>query len=164
MTEERAPYTSTLETDATTIAEAPRTPRQRYVTLWLERKALEERDKQLGRELEALEEVLLEEMLAEGVQYQRLGGVTLHINRQLWASPAPDVARPAIVHALEALGMEGFITYNTTTLSGYMRELARDASGKEQPSREEAQAALPPELRDLIAVEERIKIGARRTG
>ena len=139
------------------------TARQRYAALWLERKQLEEKDKQLGKELEALEQVLLDEMLNEGVQLQRVNGVTLHINRQLWAAPAAESSRQAIVHALEAMDMEGFITYNTTTLSGYMRELAREASGKDNPSKEEAQAALPAQLRDLIKVEERIRIGARRT-
>ena len=139
------------------------TNRQRFVRLWLVRKEVEDADKRLSHELTVLEELLLEEFAGEGITSFRLDGITIYPQHALSTKPREGVDRVTVVRALEALGLGEFATYNANTLSSYVRELARTATGKETPSKEEAAAALPPALADILEINEYTNIRARRS-
>lgn len=154
-------------TTATETPDGTATPRARYAHLFAAKKGLEDELKDIEGELRHLEEVLLEEFLAEGMERARVDGVTIYIERQLWAKVPEGVARPDVVAALESAGLRDFITYNSLTLSSYIREVARSASGEDHPSAGDALAALvaaKPALAGMVDVEERVTIRGRRTG
>jgi len=143
------------------------TSRARYAGLFATKKNMEDELKGIEAELRHLEDVLLEEFLAEGMERARVDGVTIYIERQLWAKVPEGVLRPDVVRALEASGLDSFITYNSLTLSSYIRELARLGSGEDHPSAEAALHALfvaQPNLAGLVDVEERVTIRGKRTG
>lgn len=113
--------------------------------------------KRLKGELDALndaraiiEEQLLTEWEMESVTSTKVSGVTIYLHSQKWATPK-NGNRQAVVGVLELLGMEEFVTFNTQTLSSYVRGLEKE--GEE----------LPPELAEVIEVREDFKIKTRGT-
>lgn len=140
------------------------TPREQYADLHLRKQALQADLKKITTEMTALEEPLLEGMLAEDMTTCRVRDVTLYIQRQLWAVPAKGVERQEVAEALRSSAMAEHINFNQQSLSSWLREIARDATGKDNPSKEEAEAALGPSgLHGIIAVDEQVKIRARRS-
>ena len=101
---------------------------KRYITVTEEKKAMELKAKQLGADLEKLEQVLIEDFAASGVQNMNLDGHTVYMHRQLWAS-APD-AEQAIAVFTE-LGLEDLVQTSVPSqrLSAWVRE--QDKEGKE---------------------------------
>jgi len=139
-----------------------KTTKQQYAALLGRRRELQAELAEVERDLGTLEESTLEEMLAEGMQSCRVDGMTLYIERQLWAGRGEHTSRE-ITEALEAAGLADMTTANWQQLSSYVREQARNATGKEKPSAEEAIAALPDILRNVVSVTEAVKVRGRKS-
>ena len=139
----------------------------RYVALSLERRALEAKLKLVEADLGALDEPLRMQMAEHGVSNMRAGGLTVYINRQLWAGGAKvEVTQPdgtvAVVNdrqitcdALIAAGQGQFVepSFNVNTVSAWVRELPQDDNGA---------PILPPELVGKISVAERYQLRTRK--
>lgn len=119
-----------------------------------ERKALIERElRAIEDELAPLEEELLAEFAAEGVDGKRhaQSGRLVSIRRQIWARPAID--RPAACQALKAhedLAPYVEETFNTNSLSAYFREEAKRIAAEQGYPVTDLRQLLPEDLRDVI--------------
>ena len=108
--------------------------------------ALEERRRQLETEIDVvkaeaaqLEQLLLPEFERNGLEKVSIDGRTVYLERKLWAK-AKDGDKAAVCKVLKRAHLGDFVeeTFNTNSLSGYVRELDRE----EKP--------LPPNLRDVL--------------
>ena len=115
--------------------------------------AIDDRCKEIGPKI-------LQEFEQEGVQSIKVPGQgTVHLHRQGWAKvvregpeATPEERRRA-ADALKEAGVGQFVaeTFNTNTVSAWMRELVRE--GEE----------LPPELDGALVFEERFDVRLRRS-
>jgi len=121
--------------------------------------ALEERRRQLEAEVETLkteaaelEQRLLPQFEQEGFEKITVDGRTVYVERRLWAK-AKDGDKAAVCKALKRARLGDYVeeTFNTNSLSAYVRELDRE----ERP--------LPPSLREVLEVSEVFKLKTRRS-
>ena len=121
--------------------------------------ALEERRRQLEAEVETiraeateLEQRLLPQFEQEGFEKISIDGRTVYVERKLWAK-ARDGNKAAVCKALKRARLGDYVeeTFNTNSLSAYVRELDRE----ERP--------LPPSLREVLEVSEVFKLRTRRS-
>ena len=121
--------------------------------------ALEERRRQLEAEVETiraeateLEQRLLPQFEQEGFEKISIDGRTVYVERKLWAK-ARDGNKAAVCKALKRARLGDYVeeTFNTNSLSAYVRELDRE----ERP--------LPPSLREVLDVSEVFKLRTRRS-
>lgn len=129
---------------------------------------LQARKAELNEEIDAINErcgelkpKILEEFEREGVPRLPIAGLgTVHLHRTGWARVvAAGGGKPtkqdkaAAREALRACGMGEFVqeSYNTQTVSAWMREMAREGED------------LPPELDGKLRYEEEFDVRFRRT-
>ncbi|HLH16240.1 MAG TPA: hypothetical protein VKX45_03425 [Bryobacteraceae bacterium] len=121
--------------------------------------ALEERRRQLEAEVDTikseaaeLEQHLLPQFEQEGFEKISIDGRTVYIERKLWAK-AKDGNKAAVCKALRRAHLGDYVeeTFNTNSLSAYVRELDRE----DRP--------LPPTLREVLEVSEVFKLRTRRS-
>lgn len=121
--------------------------------------ALEERRRQLEAEVDAvkaeaaqLEELLLPQFEQAGLERVSIDGRTVYIERKLWAK-AKDGDKAAVCKALKRCRLGDYVeeTFNTNSLSAYVRELDRE----DRP--------LPPNLREVLEISEVFKLRTRRS-
>lgn len=108
-------------------------------------------------------EELLEAFADEGVTSKRHAesGKLVYVNRRIWARAATDDKAPAC-EALRAAGLAEFVQegFNTTSLSAYFNEQAKNAEADGTPVTD-LEELLPESLRGAIALTEDHKIGVR---
>lgn len=121
--------------------------------------ALEERRRQLEAEVDTikadaaeLEQLLLPQFEQEGFEKISIDGRTVYVERKLWAK-AKDGNKAAVCKALKRARLGDYVeeTFNTNSLSAYVRDLDRE----ERP--------LPPSLREVLEVSEVFKLRTRRS-
>ncbi len=121
--------------------------------------ALEERRRQLEAEIETvkaqtseLEQALLPQFEQSGMERVSIDGRTVYIERKLWAK-AKDGDKPAVCKALKRCRLGDYVeeTFNTNSLSAYVRELDREGR------------PLPPSLATVLDVSEVFKLRTRRS-
>ena len=121
--------------------------------------ALEERRRQLEAEVDAvkaeaaeLEQRLLPQFEQGGFEKISIDGRTVYIERKLWAK-ARDGDKAAVCKALKRCRLGDYVeeTFNTNSLSAYVRELDREGR------------ALPPSLAAVLDVSEVFKLRTRRS-
>ncbi len=121
--------------------------------------ALEERRRQLEAEVDAvkaeaaqLEELLLPQFEQAGLERVSIDGRTVYIERKLWAK-AKDGDKAAVCKALKRCRLGDYVeeTFNTNSLSAYVRELDRE----DRP--------MPPSLREVLEISEVFKLRTRRS-
>lgn len=122
-----------------------------YVELDARKRRLNDELSDVKERLAKLESDLLTTFEEIGMQNTRIDGTTVYVHRQLWAN-AKDGDRHRAVAALKRSGLTEMVTetFNTNTLSAYVREL--DAVGED----------LPPDLEDAISVSEKFSLRTRR--
>jgi len=118
-------------------------------------KALKERNAQLaGIETDLIDKLIEEGIAKVSVETASDGVWTISANTLAWAKVKPEhiTEMPAI---LEGMAMADLLTINSTKLSGMYREHveAKDHGGS---------GTLPQEFVDLLEVNERTKVSARR--
>ena len=121
--------------------------------------ALEERRRQLEAEVDTikaeateLEQRLLPQFEQEGFEKISIDGRTVYVERKLWAK-ARDGNKAAVCKALKRARLGDYVeeTFNTNSLSAYVRELDRE------------ERRLPPSLREVLEVSEVFKLRTRRS-
>ena len=124
---------------------------RRYTTLRQRERERKAEAGALKEEADALEQEILEQFAAEGIDSVRIDGKTVYLHRTLWARTEKDVDREAVCGALQEIGLGHFVseTYNANTLSAWMRDLDRE--GEE----------LPTELKGLVKGEEVYQVRVR---
>jgi len=99
-----------------------------------------------------IEQLLLPEFERNGLEKVSIDGRTVYLERKLWAK-AKDGDKAAMCKALKRAHLGDFVeqTFNTNSLSAYVRELDRE----EKP--------LPPSLRKVVEISEVYKLTTRRS-
>jgi hypothetical protein len=121
--------------------------------------ALEERRRQLETEIDAvkaeaaeLEQRLLPQFEQSGVERLSIDGRTIYLERKLWAK-ARDGDKAAVCCALKRARLGDYVeeTFNTNSLSAYVRELDREGR------------PLPPSLETVLDISEVFHLRTRRS-
>ena len=121
--------------------------------------ALEERRRQFEAEIDTikaesaeLEVRLLPQFEQSGTERIAIDGRTVYVERKLWAK-AKDGDKGAVCKALKRARLGDYVeeTFNTNSLSAYVRELDRE----DKP--------LPPSLATVLDVSEVFKLRTRRS-
>lgn len=116
-----------------------------------EKRALEDKLKEVKARQAQIEERVQEVFAETGMQNVRIAGLTVYLERKLWAKREEGVTMEEACAALKEAGLGDLVTegYNSHTLSAYLRELERT----NQP--------LPPELEGKITAAEVFSVRAR---
>lgn len=103
------------------------------------------------RAADELEQKLLDRFASNGIDKMTIGGATVYLHRQLWASQKDG---HDLVAALRKVGLHHMVSEkcNTQTLSAYVREVERD------------EGQLPAELEAAVNLTERYSLRVRRAG
>jgi hypothetical protein len=118
------------------------------VDLHKEKRDLEARLKATNAEIETLEDEAGAELVESGVQNMRVNDRSIYLAEELYVG-AED--KEAVCEVLKAMGMEDLVkeSYNTNTLSAYVRELERTGEG------------VPFALADVIKINRRTRVRVR---
>jgi hypothetical protein len=151
------------------VQAAPRlTPMQKLVAAHKRKKALENELKEVGSEIEVLSEECREKFIQEGIQSMRVDGRTVYIYRQIFSGIAEGYGKPDVKGALEELGLDDLIGYNSQSLNAYVRELINafpeffNAEGSLVATEEQILEALPDPLKKTLRVSEKIDIRVKK--
>jgi hypothetical protein len=122
--------------------------------------------REVEKDIKRYEDIVLEEFLAEGMTQAKVAGFTLYLHRQVWAKKLDDPSSDAVIQALEDAGLRSFLTFNSQTLSSWMRETL-EAAGAEVPvdgegGDLEVADALPDSFKGVIGAEQRVRVRARK--
>ena len=118
-------------------------------------------------DLDLLEAVLLDEFVTEGVRSKTdtATGMTVWINRRIWARAMNPDDRVATARALQAHGgdLAGYaeLSFNVNSLSAYFRELAQQRADAHDPVTDLTDL-IPDDLRLYIALTEDHTLSARK--
>ena len=125
---------------------------KRFVALEERRRALEAEVDTIKAEASELEGRLLPQFEQSGLERVSIDGRTVYVERKLWAKPK-DGDKPAVCKALKRARLGDYVeeTFNTNSLSAYVRELDREGR------------AMPPSLAGVLDVSEIFKLRTRRS-
>jgi len=125
---------------------------KRFVALDERRHQLEAEVDTIKAEATELEGRLLPQFEQSGTERIAIDGRTVYVERKLWAK-AKDGDKAAVCKALKRAHLGDYVeeTFNSNSLSAYVRELDRE----ERP--------LPPSLREVLEVSEVFKLRTRRS-
>lgn len=133
----------------TTATETQRT----FATLYREKLELQDRLNAVTKELEGLQEPMLNYFADAGMSSAKVDGLTIYINTQLWANTKDGSTPEQACEALVAGGFGEFVAprFNTQSLSARAREMAKN--GEEWPA----------SVLEHIKVAEKVEIRGRRS-
>lgn len=122
---------------------------QKFIETSKLKKELEARLKDATSDLKEYEEHMLEYFEEMGVESISSGDTTVYLHRQLWAR-AKDGNKEAVIAALKGTELEDMVqeTFNTNTLSAWVRECERDGR------------AIPDALKDSLSIVEDFSVRA----
>lgn len=153
--------------------EAPRDTFQHHLAAYVlwhnKRMKLESEAKEAKEEEDRLKELVklgFEELGVSSMKYQ---GQTVYVHKQLWAGTGENATAFDVAQELHALNMQHMINFNTQSLSGYVRELAKDHPefidryGTIVVEPEQILAVLPGRLPSLCKVTERVDLKIRKS-
>lgn len=125
---------------------------KRFVALEDRRKQLEAEVDSIKAEAAELEGLLLPQFEQSGMERVSIDGRTVYVERKLWAK-AKDGAKPSVCKALKRCRLGDYVeeTFNTNSLSAYIRELDRE------------NRQMPPSLAAVLDVSEVFKLRTRRS-
>ena len=119
---------------------------------------------EIGQLQQSLIDAIEEERFPNG---GKVGGRTLFIKRTLWAGVVKGHTKDDVCKALRDADLGDYVseTFNTNSLSAYVRDVAREAKGDTtiDLSPEEVTQQLPEPLRGRVKVTEKIELGATRS-
>jgi len=125
---------------------------KRFVALEEQRHQLEAEIDTIKAEAAELEGRLLPQFEQSGTERIAIDGRTVYVERKLWAK-AKDGDKPSVCKALKRCRLGDYVeeTFNTNSLSAYVRELDRE--GKQ----------LSPALAMVLDISEVFKLRTRRS-
>lgn len=140
-----------------------------FLDLNRKKRELQERLDEVQGQLTKLEQELLSEFEQAGVEKLTVDGATVYIHTQLWAGVAKsgDVAteedKRRAMEALRASGLDDYVyeTFNTNSLSAYVREQLAQAPLEIRMDPARWHEALPEPLHGAITITERQSLRVR---
>jgi hypothetical protein len=131
----------------------------RYVTADKEVRAMEEKLEAAKKKLNELEPQVLDYMQRHGMSSAKVAGLTVYLNRQIWASVAKDEAgdNTSSIETLKQFPDTSVFVkegVNTQTLSAWVRE---------QPQDSQFMPLLPEEVVGAIKVTEKYNVRTRKS-
>jgi hypothetical protein len=125
---------------------------KRFVALEEQRHQLEAEIDTIKAEAAELEGRLLPQFEQSGTERIAIDGRTVYVERKLWAKPK-DGDKPAVCKALKRCHLGDYVeeTFNSNSLSAYVRELDRE------------ERTMPPTLAAVLDVSEVYKLRTRRS-
>jgi phosphoserine phosphatase len=123
-----------------------------FADLYLKHKKLDAECKALAKELEQMEQGLIEHLIDEGVNKVSLnGGITVAIANQVWPKYKPGKTREDLVKALKESGLECLVTtgVNAQTFAALLREYERDGN-------------IPPAIAEVVEASDVNKLKAKQ--
>lgn len=132
----------------------------RFVELTQRKRDLKNELSDINKDLDSLQVDLLKQFEESGMQSARIKGMTVYLNRQIWAG-AIDGDQERTIRALKAAGLADYVAerFNTQSLSAWVREQIALADDDDL---EDLYDALPPEFRDNVKITEKFELRARR--
>lgn len=134
----------------------------KVAAMTLVKRELERSLKSIKRELEPLNQAVLDEFADRGVTSMRdaATGKTVSMSRKVWARRADGIDSGVACEGLEAAGLGDFVEqgFNTHSLSGYFRELVKERMAEGDPV-DDLDELLPEPLRGLIALTDDQTVG-----
>jgi hypothetical protein len=134
-----------------------------------QRIALDVIRKEIDAKLEVLSSIIQDKFIEDGIQNMSIRGRTVYLNKQLWAGKVDDtVENLAVTNVLVELGLGNMVTFNTQSLSSYVREVAKshpemtDKKGNIIATPDDIVAVLPEPLNTLLKVTEKISVRSRK--
>lgn len=131
----------------------------KYARLDRELRAAENKVKKLKAQRTDVEARVLEYFQKTGVDSFKIGGITIYLRRQLWASTIGDPETVANAFKSNGLGHMVAPKVNTQTLSSWVREQEKD---NDCNSVDEIMTFIPPDIAEVIKVSEVFKIQTRK--
>jgi hypothetical protein len=127
---------------------------QRYAALHRRRTELEVQLRAVNDQIDALQPTLMDDFSRQGITSLTVDGRTVYLHRRTWATVRQGVDRREVVDVLRSSGLGHFVseTFNTNTLSAYVRELEEEGEG------------LPDELDRVVKVSEVYSLRVRKAG
>lgn len=139
---------------------------QKFAELENRKKELEAELREVKKELDEIggpEGILLEQFMHAGLSKMSIGGRTIYIHRQLWAS-AVDKNYEVACAGLKSAGLGDYVQerFNTHSLSAYFREQYQDMleNSDDVPEPEDI---LPEELKGAIDLYEKVQLRSRKS-
>jgi hypothetical protein len=126
---------------------------QEYAALVARKRELEAELRAIQDRLNEMEPGLVEQLIEAGVQHVRVGGQTVYLQQEIWASPV-DGDYDALCDALERAGLGDMVVRRVHhhTLSAWVRELRK------------ADEEIPEEVRPYLKISETYRLGVRKAG
>ena len=121
---------------------------KKYIELDIKLRDLDAQTKQVKSEMSKLHDAVLTHMQETDTQRVTSSGITVHINRRVFASAVDIEALQS--HELTAPLVKS--TCNSQTLSSWVNELEKD---------DQMMPVIPDELKDAIKISETFKLGTR---
>ncbi len=126
---------------------------QEYAALVARKRELEAELRAIQDRLNEMEPGLVEQLIEAGVQHVRVGGQTVYLQQEIWASPA-DGDYDALCDALERAGLGDMVVRRVHhhTLTAWVRELRK------------AEEEIPEEVRPYLKISETYRLRVRKAG
>ncbi len=99
-------------------------PIQQFVALTKEKRKLEDRVKEINKEIASLEESVLKYFQEQNLDKVRLEGMTVSLKSEIWARKSPDCPIEEAIKALEEVHLDSYTkpSINYQGLSAYFRD------------------------------------------
>ncbi len=137
-----------------------------YVCLEKRKKELDAELKQTNQRIGELEEALVPQFVADGVDRMSLDGRTIYLLQKVSAAPVKD--RGDVIDALKQSELGQYVAenYNTQSLTAFVNEIRKDLEARfEKENRplaeEDVRAALPEPLGRALRITFFYKLGNR---
>jgi hypothetical protein len=138
---------------------------EKYLELDAEVKASDAKTTKLKEERDELKKLVFSLFEKMGVRSLKSGSKSIYLLRQIWAGPKDTPHE--VVLALEAIGLDNIVNFNSTSLASYVREIAREHGmvnddGNIIADEEAILAVLPPQLKNVLKISEKIDVRVRK--
>lgn len=132
---------------------------QDYITVYDHIQTLEKQVKKAKEKLAEIEKELLPQFKDSGMDKGTFNGVTVWLDRKIWASSGGNV--PGMIEALQSAGVDELVseTVNATRLTSWVREHDPDNALDPDSIRQK----LPPEVQEVINISEKFQLRVTRS-
>jgi hypothetical protein len=141
---------------------------RRLVSLTKRKKILKDELTKIEVDLTACGEEAKEFFVKSGIQSMKIDDRTPYLYRQVFAGVAEGHEKKDVKEALETVGLDEYIGYNSQSLNGYIREELEkypdfwNKQGSLIATDAQIMEALPPELAQVLKVSEKMSIKVRK--
>lgn len=133
---------------------------KRWVAAYKRVKDLEAEVKALSEEMGQLEGPILAGLEVAEIQRLSMDGLTIFQQDQLWVKTGPDATPQMVAEALKKAKMPEFTTFNSASLSSFLREQATGVAWEEP---EDLLPLLPKPLRAVVQITNKTSLRARKS-